>query len=540
MHGWRLRLDPQRGLLEVRLGEGCTVAGAHTGDGDSLTLSATDQGSPVVLVAGDADSQAILTAYRSSSTVESQRGPAAVAIWDAGVLRLIRDCTGLYPLFHARLGDDVLALTDARAALDEGTVTRAYDPVAIAAWISGAPLEPEETLYASLRRVPAGHALVVDTGGSRLVRTWDPPEPGTLPAASASEFGALLEGALARALAGGRAAVFLSGGVDSAAVASAAATASERLGLEPPLALCVDMEGAREGPTQAAVADALGLVLCTAQARVEEGLLDRGLERVASSLWPTAAMWAPVFDGLAATAAAEGVRVLADGQGGDDLVDAGLAAGSALWPRPLALASWLLAERRYAGSFRTPLRHLVRTLRPGTRSTANAPAWLADPFRTEIAARLAARPRTYAAIRRADLTGSMLAAQREETFDAGMRRGLTHCHPLWDSELVRLLDGLSPQALVAGGYPKSPARAYLRLRIPAVRGAWPRPALATDLLGGLLDRDGARLWAQKGGGEQLARLGVIERGIPLAGYPTGRQWPIMSMEYWLEQGERQR
>ncbi|CAN5666999.1 asparagine synthase (glutamine-hydrolyzing) [soil metagenome] len=539
MHGWRLRLDPQRDLLEVRLGEGCAVAGAQTSDGDSLTLSGAGQDGPVVFVAGDADPQAILTAYRSSGMLESSPRPAAVALWDAAGLRLVRDCTGLYPLFHARRGDEVLALTDARAALDEGAVTRELDPVSIAAWISGAPLEPEETLYASLRRVPAGHALVGDTGGSRLVRTWDPPEPGTLPAAAASEFGTLLEGALARALGGGRAAVFLSGGVDSAAVAAAAAAASERLGLEPPLALCVDMEGAREGPTQAAVANALGLPTRTAQARVEEGLLDRGLERAASSLWPTAAMWAPVFDGLAAMAAAEGVKVLADGQGGDDLVDGGLAAGGALWPKPLALASWLLAERRYAGSFRTPLRHLVRTLRPGTLSTTEAPAWLADPFRTEIAARLVARPRTYAEIRRADLTDSMLAAQREETFDAGMRRGLTHCHPLWDSELVRLLDGVPPQALVAGGYPKSPARAYLRLRIPAVRGAWPRPALATDLLGGLLARDGARLWAQTGGSEQLARLGLIEGGTLLAGYPTSSQWTMMSMEYWLEQGERQ-
>jgi Asparagine synthase len=297
------------------------------------------------------------------------------------------------------------------------------------------------------------------------------------------------------------------------------------------------MEGAHEGPMQTAVARELGLATCTAEARVAEGLLDRGLERAGSSLWPTGAVWAPVFDGLAATAAAEGVKVLADGQGGDDLVDAGLAGGPAMLPNPLALASWLLAERRYGGSFRAPLRYLVRPLRHGMRST-QAPAWLAEPFRTEIAVRLAARPRTYAEIRRADLTDAVLAAQREETLDAGRRCGLTHCHPLWDSELVRLLDSLPPRALVAGGDPKSPARAYLRLRVPAVRGAWPRPALATDLLDGLLARDGERLWNQTGVGKQLSSIGVLELGTPLAGYPRGSAWPTMAVEYWMAHGAR--
>jgi asparagine synthetase B (glutamine-hydrolysing) len=538
MYGFVLRFDPHRRSLEIRLGEDSAVAGVPTADQTSLTLQGADMHGPAVLVAGDADPQSILTSYRRSGTLESPRGSAAVAIWDEDGLWLVRDSTGLYPLFHVHRGGALLAITDARAALEEGTVAREFNPVAIAAWLSGAPLEPTETLYASLRRVPAGHALAVDRGGSRLVRSWDPPESGTLPAGAAAQFGPVLERALARALAGGRAAVFLSGGVDSASVAVAAATASERLGLEPPLALCVDMEGAHEGPTQAAVARAVALATRTAKACVEEGLLDRGLDRVASSLWPTAAVWAPVFDGLAATAAAEGVKVLVDGQGGDDLVDAGLAGGSALWPRPLPLVSWLLSERRYAGSLLSPLRHLIRTIRLGTSSTAEPPDWLAEPYRTDIAARLAARPRAYAEIRRADLTDAVLSAQREETLDTGWRLGLTHVHPFWDSEMVRLLDSLPPQALVTGGYPKSPARMYLRERVPAVHGAWPRPALATDLLGGLLARAGARVWARTGPGEQLAKLGLIES--PKGCYPSRGAWPILSVEYWLDHWERER
>ena len=534
MHGWLLRLDPRRGLLEVTLGDGCAVAGAHVGEARSLTLASTDQDGPVVLVAGAADPEATLATLGSPGAIESPPGPAAIAIWDAGRLQLIRDRTGLYPIFHARVGDGVLALTDARAALDVGLVPRELDPVAVAAWLAGAPLEPDETLYASLRRLPAGHSLLLDRDRVVLERLWKPPEPATLPAGAAAEFGATLERALERALSGGRAAVYLSGGVDSAGVAAAATAASKRLGLERPLALCVDMEGAREGPTQQTVAAALGLEIRTAVARVEEGLLDRGLTRIASSLWPTAAMWAPVFDGLAATAADEGAQVLVDGQGGDDLLDAGLAAGRALWPRPLPLAAWLLAERRYAGSLTAPLRHLAGTLRPDPRPAPSPPAWLAEPFRSEVAARLAARPRTYAEIRRADVTDAMLAAQREETFDAGLRVGLTHRHPLWDAELVQLVDGLPPLALVARGDPKSPARAYLRQRIPAMRGTWPRPALATDLLGGLMARDGARLWARVGAGERLASLGLIDPGTSIEGYHMGSRWAILALEYWIE------
>ena len=226
--------------------------------------------------------------------------------------------------------------------------------------------------------------------------------------------------------------------------------------------------------------------------------------------------------------------MLLDGQGGDDLLDAGLAAGRALWPRPLALATWLLAERRYAGSLRTPLRHLARTLRSGTQSSPTPPAWLAGRFRSEVAERLAARPQRYAEIRLTDHTDALLSAQREENLDAGWRLGLTHRHPLWDAALVQLLDGVPPQALVAGGYPKSPARSYLRRRVPSIQGSWPRPALASDLLGGLLARDGERLWAETGRGEQLAELGVIEFGTPFEGYPSHSRWVTMATEYWIK------
>src|SRR5699024_3978465 len=133
---------------------------------------------------------------------------------------LVRAATGQYPLFYARSGRLLVASPDVRALLAEPGVSSDPDPIAVAEWIAGTATEPGRTLLRSIRRVPAAHALVCGPGRKRLERHWAPPDPGTFRTAESGRFGELLERAIARTGSDGAtsAAVFLSGGVDSAAV----------------------------------------------------------------------------------------------------------------------------------------------------------------------------------------------------------------------------------------------------------------------------------------------------------------------------------
>ena len=445
-----------------------------------------------------------------------------------GGVVLARDRTAVHPLFHLDPGAPVLvASTDGRV-LQAGLEP---SPLALAAWLVRAPLEPERTLLEGLFRIPAGHVLTVRERGAALAADWRPPAPGDLPAADAGRFGELLEAELEPLARSGRLAVFLSGGIDSACVAAAAAAVSARAGQPPALALTVEIEGASEAEMQTLVAGQLGLQRLDARAAWQPGALAPALERAAGELWPIAPAWARAFDELGLRAHEAGARLLLDGQGGDDLLDAGLAGGRELLLRPRAFAGWLEAERRYTGGRRQSLRAVAGSFRP--RRPPTLPEGLpADPrLRAELVERLASRPRGYAAVREADVTDPALSAQREATFDRGRRLGAEHVHPLWSARLVELLDGLPPAALVAHGDPKSPARAYLAGRLAQPRGAWPRPAVA-DTLFRAVAAEAHRHLREPGALENLRALGLVDKSVDRP-YRDGLIWPMLCVDWWI-------
>jgi asparagine synthetase B (glutamine-hydrolysing) len=429
--------------------------------------------------------------------LRSPAGVTAAARWDSEerVLELARDRTGLHPLFYAEAGRTIVASTDLRALVTHRDVSARPATNALGAWLEGRSGEASQTLFDRVRRVPAGQVLRATRDGTSLHQDWQPAP--ARPRSAANLFGDTLERAVAR-LAGGRnIAVFLSGGLDSAAVAAAASTTNETL------ALCVDFESASEAPTQHAVAGALGLRQMDKHVSASDVLVRDALELVRSSLWPTPAVWAPAFEALAEEARAGGAALLLDGLGGDELLDAGYAAGRALLSRPWWLPFWLRAERRYAGGLLASLKTL-RTSEPAG-------------FEEE---------------RLHDLTDAGLSMQREATFDLGLRTGLPRRHPLWDFEVVDLLHGLPPEALVVGGHPKSPARRYLAQRAPQIRGAWPRPQVA-DALATALSEALHRAVAERGL-ERLAKLGLADPEIGTStGLPFHRIWPMLSLDSWL-------
>ena len=246
-----------------------------------------------------------------------------------------------------------------------------------------------------------------------------------------------------------------------------------------------------------------------------------------------------MFDDLIDSARAAGAAVLLDGQGGDDLLDAGVAGGRALLTQPMSFVRWAQAERRYTGSAAASARAAF-----GSRFRPRAPtlpAWLTpDPeLRGELLTRLAAAPRDYAAQRGRDAVDAVLAAQREETFDRGLATGIRHLHPLWDDAVVELLDGLPPAALVVGGNPKAPAREYLRARLAQPTGTWPRPALADAPLGALLRAGAEAAWQLTGGLRNLSELGILAGNPSSRDFQQGETVSTLSMDLWIQGlGER--
>lgn len=484
MSGWLVRFDAERRTVDVETG-----AGAERGEANGVaTVVASDRGAARLAAE-------LAQAARPSSPI----GVAAAARWppSAGRVELVRDRAGLYPLFYARRDGITIAGTDLRTVVTHPEIRARPSPALLRAWLDGQPLGPSETLFDGVHRVPAGHIAESTPEGIVIRHDWNPPTPRSHPRSAAARFGELLESAVARHAELGRPAVFLSGGLDSASVAAAAAAVGN------PIALCVDFPGASELATQRTVSDSLGIPREEVAATASPELVQQALTLVESSLWPVAAPWSPVFEALAERARVAGAGVILDGLGGDELLDAGYAAGRELLVRPWWLRSWLRAERRYAGGVLGSLRAVARGGRP-----------------------------SYAVERARDAVSARLAMQREDSFDRGLRTGVPRRHPLWDAAVVDLLDGLPPEALVAGGHPKSPARSYLAARVPAIAGPWPRPRVA-DSVAAALTKELQRVRTDSGV-PLLERLGIVSGTLYEPTPHFTRLWLMLSVERWLE------
>lgn len=107
--------------------------------------------------------------------VERLDGMFAFAIWDEPrrTLMLGRDRAGEKPLFYRIDGDEVIFASELRAMLAHPRVPRALDPVALRRYLLHdyfpAPLSP----IRGVKKLEAGHVLVVREGRAVLRRYWD-------------------------------------------------------------------------------------------------------------------------------------------------------------------------------------------------------------------------------------------------------------------------------------------------------------------------------------------------------------------------------
>jgi asparagine synthase (glutamine-hydrolysing) len=178
------------------------------------------------------DTETIVHAYEQwdGSCVDRLRGMFAFAIWDAPKRRLLlaRDRLGVKPLYWAQAGDRLLFGSEIKSILASGLVRAEADESRLPELLSTRYLSGPETLFKGIHRLLPGHTLVFEDGRVTTRQYWDiPTGRGDEAIAALSDrdavqrFRALLEEAVRlRLMADVPLGMFLSGGLDSSAIAA--------------------------------------------------------------------------------------------------------------------------------------------------------------------------------------------------------------------------------------------------------------------------------------------------------------------------------
>jgi asparagine synthase (glutamine-hydrolysing) len=178
------------------------------------------------------DTEVIAHAYAhwGADCLHHFNGDFAIAVWDRErrEVFLARDRFGVRPLFLAEYGGDVCFASEAKALLRHPRSRRELDPVAIAdTFTLWTPL-PDRSAFAGIRELPPAHYVVVGAHGiGPLTRWWSldfAPDQTSSEDELVDQVEALLVDAIRMRLrADVPVATYLSGGLDSSALAAIAA-----------------------------------------------------------------------------------------------------------------------------------------------------------------------------------------------------------------------------------------------------------------------------------------------------------------------------
>ena len=276
---------------------------------------------------GRSDTEVILHAYAAWGLNGLRRleGIFAFALWDeaARQLLLMRDRFGVKPLFYSRNGRSIAFGSEIKAVLAAGAVDRTIDPQALAEYFWYGNAFEDRTLYQAVRAVPPGHWMIVQDGAAQIAPWWRVEEwlQSRRAFQSVDEASVAVREALDNAVSRQLVSdvpvgIFLSGGVDSSAIAASAARASTQRLSSYSVGFDFD-RGVNELPKARRVATLLDLdhhELRVSATDLQEVLLD--LVRAHDEPFADAAN-IPLF--LLARALRGTVKVVLQGDGGDEM-----------------------------------------------------------------------------------------------------------------------------------------------------------------------------------------------------------------------------
>jgi asparagine synthase (glutamine-hydrolysing) len=249
-------------------------------------------------------------------------GMFAFAIWEARDRRLTlaRDRTGIKPLYYAELADGgAVFASELSALLAHGGVDRELAIEGLASYFFSDYVHPPATIVRKVRKLPPGHTIIWQDGNWGLPHSyWQVPGPGPAPDRPDRELAAELWSDIGRAVSAQLVAdvpvgIFLSGGIDSSVVATAAAAAGGRM-----KAFSIGFENATFDETRYArmLAERIDVewISETLHERNLLDVMDAALDHIDEPLADPSFL--PTF--LLSRLAARHVKVVVGGDGGDE------------------------------------------------------------------------------------------------------------------------------------------------------------------------------------------------------------------------------
>ncbi len=184
------------------------------------------------------DTETIVHGYEEwgAECVHRLRGMFAFAIWDATARRLllVRDRLGIKPLYWCRAGGTLLFASEIKAILASGLVEARANTAVIPEVLSMRYTSSAETMFRGVYKLLPGHVLTFSDGTLDIRQYWDIPvgsssEGAGNAAGIVAEFRSRLEESVRlRLMADVPLGMFLSGGIDSSAIAALMARMVDR------------------------------------------------------------------------------------------------------------------------------------------------------------------------------------------------------------------------------------------------------------------------------------------------------------------------
>jgi len=186
------------------------------------------------------DTETIVHAYEQwgDECVQRFRGMFAFALWDSGARRLllVRDRLGVKPLYWALAGDRLLFASEIKGILASGLVAARPNHAVLSEVLATRATAGVETLFEGIYKLLPGHRLIFENGRVRTEQYWDLPLDGPDPelervgdAQVIARFRNLLqESVRLRLMSDVPLGMFLSGGIDSSAIAALMAREIDR------------------------------------------------------------------------------------------------------------------------------------------------------------------------------------------------------------------------------------------------------------------------------------------------------------------------
>jgi asparagine synthase (glutamine-hydrolysing) len=339
----------------------------------------------------------LLAAYRTWGTAcpDHLLGDFAFALWDGTARRLLLACDpmALRTLYYRQTPTHLIFASEIGQLLAHPDISADLDETMVAARLAGLPGAPGQSFYSGIRQLPRGHALEYAGGQVRLRPIWQA-DPGVRrryrdPEDYVAEFRDLFtEAVRCRLDSDYPAGLFLSGGVDSCAVAATAGWLAQT-GQTPDAArplrtysFAFDrLTECDERAVSRHITDAYGLPATPVGADANHPLADYPAHPPNRDA-PPMVIYQAVSEQAYALARADGVRTMMSGLRGDLVAgwhfDATSLAMAGLWGELFGFLDRLAGSRRRLP--RVALRELVvpaflRRWPPGLWPEARADLW---------------------------------------------------------------------------------------------------------------------------------------------------------------------